>query len=504
MGFPVKKSLKGRRAAVIGSGPAGLSAAISLAVRGARVVVIERGPVLCPQLRAVRWGAYRFDPWPPLFSSPGVYAELFASAGHRLTDFVNFERADPVCRVHFGDGNHFDYTGDLADLFRQAEAISASDAKGFRRLIRRGRALSSAHQGHHRTGYQDRKWLALDFKLWKAFPAIIDPRSDLYHARRGVRNKQLRNAVLALRSLSQLSPARSKGGYFRWLADFQENDGWFAPGGGEVLARAMLRLCELLGVKVQRNAAVEQIELQGGRVKRLTGTGMKPIAVSIVVGAEDAPDTLRLLPQGHEEIAKLRDRWRKHVAVPARSVSILGAKKQWPELAHLNVFASEDAVEESRFIDRWRVPCPAPSIVVSNAVTNDATAAPAGHSALVARIEEPNTSARFLWSTKHADERHERTVELLEKRGLKDLRGNLDIREHASPLTASRRELETFARIDGYQTKSFRAALAMPPNRVMETPGLYLASAFTHPGPGSTNEITAGMLAAVQAADDAI
>ena len=69
-----------QRVVVIGSGIAGLSAAIRLRVAGHEVDVIEANAYVGGKLSEIRMGDFRFDAGPSLFTMPHWVNELYELA----------------------------------------------------------------------------------------------------------------------------------------------------------------------------------------------------------------------------------------------------------------------------------------------------------------------------------------------------------------------------------------------------------------------------------------
>ena len=65
------------KAIIIGSGIAGLAAAIRLSVKGYRVSVFEANPYPGGKLSEINLEGYRFDAGPSLFTLPEQIEELF-------------------------------------------------------------------------------------------------------------------------------------------------------------------------------------------------------------------------------------------------------------------------------------------------------------------------------------------------------------------------------------------------------------------------------------------
>jgi len=76
--------------AVIGSGIAGLSAAIRLAVRGKQVVVFEQNSYTGGKVTAFEKDGYRFDMGPSLFTMPHLVEELFEIAGKDPKEYFQY------------------------------------------------------------------------------------------------------------------------------------------------------------------------------------------------------------------------------------------------------------------------------------------------------------------------------------------------------------------------------------------------------------------------------
>ena len=69
---------------VIGGGMGGLSAAIGLAARGARVTLLEKNARLGGKLNIWESGGFTFDTGPHVLTMPWALEEVFAQGGRRL------------------------------------------------------------------------------------------------------------------------------------------------------------------------------------------------------------------------------------------------------------------------------------------------------------------------------------------------------------------------------------------------------------------------------------
>jgi len=95
-------------AIVIGTGVAGLAAAIRLANRGYAVDVYEANSFAGGKLSEERIQGYRFDLGPSVFTMPHFLDELFVLSGKNPRDYYSYIPLDPVYRYFFEDGTVLD------------------------------------------------------------------------------------------------------------------------------------------------------------------------------------------------------------------------------------------------------------------------------------------------------------------------------------------------------------------------------------------------------------
>lgn len=493
MALEVRKSLTGRRAAVLGSGLAGLSAAISLAVRGARVLVLDESTTPAPELDGHQLGDFHFPAAPLLWSGPEVIAELYASAGHRLTDFLSLRRAPQAGRLFLPGSEPLDLPTNPEDFTQALQALPGVDARGARRFTRQaetfGRSLRRYRQGALRDG-----------RGFIAPAAGLGPldRAGAKASGLGRRDPAL-DALLSAHRPLQRCTSGGTGLAHGLFWEFLRSGGWSAEGGGIALRQGLLRLCQLLRVRFAFGVRVERIELQAGRVRRISGDGFRPVAVSLVVQTREPRDQLLPLLPDEETVQGLRARWEKLRPGTCRLSWITATNRSWRKLAALSLFPSREPREEERFLDDWGLPALSPTITVECPAALDAGAAPPGQQGLRMTIEIPPPTPRFHWSEDRVAEARERVLRMLELGGVEGLTQSL-VAEAVQP------EDPTEAgslRPAGWWLGETRDLGRLPVNRVTEIPGLYLAGPWTQPGSGPSVDVLSGMLAAHAASQDA-
>ena len=96
--------MAGKKALIIGSGIAGIAAAIRLAVKGCPVEVLEANGYPGGKIAEINQDGYRFDAGPSLLTMPQYIDELFTLAGKNPADYFRYKRLDPICKYFYEDG----------------------------------------------------------------------------------------------------------------------------------------------------------------------------------------------------------------------------------------------------------------------------------------------------------------------------------------------------------------------------------------------------------------
>lgn len=484
MTFPIKKTLKNRRAVVMGGNVAGLCAAVALAVRGARVIVLEQ---------RTEEECQRDQPWPPVTASPNVLAELFAGAEERVSDFVELDRRDPLCRLHIAEHDPIDLHTEAGLLAAEIARIDKQDAERIGPFLQRcGRAWNAIDRiGREIQPAGDRKRRALHWIRSEA--ATLSRGNFARQVRRTFRNPAVVSMIL---SLGAIAGFHSLGGTAHGLSrigEFHQHGGWHIRGGHRSVRDALVRLCGILRIRILHKCRVERIELDSGRVRRITGRGFKPITASVFVSAARHGALRALLPDG-EEAAALDS---LIACIPPREASIrfrFTVESAPKKLAALNIICPAHAIEEARQRERWWVPPVDPAIVVAMGKAGDVLALDTFH-----RL--PPVTRRYVWTEQHLDDEESLVLERFSRAGIDDLRGLVVESECLSAPGANARN---DAKAPNRQLRNRHLAHEVLPQRLAAIPGLYWCGTGGGVYTGSMADAAfRGMRAATLAGEDA-
>jgi phytoene dehydrogenase-like protein len=93
-----------KKAVIIGSGVAGLAAAIRLAVQGFDVTVYEKNSYPGGKLSAFKIAGFHFDVGPSLFTQPQNIEELFTLANEPIENYFSYSKLDIACKYFYENG----------------------------------------------------------------------------------------------------------------------------------------------------------------------------------------------------------------------------------------------------------------------------------------------------------------------------------------------------------------------------------------------------------------
>jgi phytoene desaturase len=259
--------------------------------------------------------------------------------------------------------------------------------------------------------------------------------------------------------------------------------GWYLQGGMYELARAMLRLADELGVEIETNAEVVEVCVENGVARGVRlGDGREIMAERVVVNVDALHGLRHLVAPEH------RRRWtnrRIERMEPSCSgfVLLLGIDRDYPELAHHNIFFSPDYPAEFRAIFDKKVPAPDPTIYVSATVRSDPAHAPDSHLNLFVLVNAPATSERFQWA-REAPSYRDQVVRVLERRGLPDLSQHIRSEHIITPADFQNRYRSWRGALYGGSSNQMFSAFMRPPLVSPDVRELYFVGGATHPGGG--------------------
>ena len=469
--------MRAKRAVVIGSGFGGLAAAVRLRVKGYEVKVLEALDQPGGRARVFKRNGFTFDAGPTVITAPHLIEELFTLAGRDMRDYLSLVPVDPFYRVMFHDGSQFDYVGDEERLLSQIEQFNPRDVDGYRRLAAHAERIFDVGF----TQLSDRPFDSLSDML-RVLPAMTRLRS--YRSVYGLVSEYIRDD--RLRQLFTFEPLLVGGNPFSttsiYLLIHWLERKWgvhFAMGGTTSIISGLVRLLCELGVDVQLDSPVEEIEVSNGKVNGVRVEGRGSIQADIVVSNADPsyvyanmlPDVARpILPRPARQSMSL-------------FVAYFGARRTYPELAHHTILLGPRYRGLLDDVFKRRVLAEDFSLYLHAPTRTDDSLAPAACETFYVLSPVPNNRSGIDWS-RERDGYFERILEHLEKRLLPSIGANL-----VEPFFLTPREFENDLRSAdgaafGPEPVLTQSAYFRFHNRAPEVEGLYFVGAGTHPGGG--------------------
>lgn len=481
---------------VIGAGFGGLGAAVTLAARGHRVVVVEAldrpgGKAGIVQVDGTEW-----DTGPSVLTMPDALDAVFREAGTSLADEVTLRRPDPVFRYHWPDGVALDVWFDPDDTARAVgETLGAEAEADLRTFLEYARGIWDVAAPAFVYGAPPS--IGTVWKLRsRGLTALtrIDPLRSMQGAiDRRVRSPHLRS-LLARYATYNGSDPRVAPATLNCIAHVELTLGCYGVEGGMyALVRALVRVAERLGVELRCGEPVARITREAGRVTGVElASGERLTARAVVCNADVGHLVADLLPEGGHGLGAPREPstsgWTALVRVPRR-----------PERpAHEVLFPERYDQEFADLFDRDRPPAEPTVYLCAQERAHGRTGWP-DHEAVFVMANAPaeptgGSSPAARWAALRA--------QVLQRATGAGLLEAPEVIWERSPSDLARTFPGTRGALYGASSNSPWAAFQRPPNRVRRVPGLYLASGSAHPGGGVPLCVLSGRQAADAAAGD--
>lgn len=478
---------------IIGGGIAGLSAAIRLAAAGKSAVVYEQNGTVGGKMSEVTAAGYRWDTGPSVITMRHVLADLFAAAGRQLEDYVTLLPVEPLTRYFYQDGTVLDVTRDLPRMLDQIEALSAGDGEGYLRY------LAHAAKIHRITGpvfiYDEPPTVGTFLQTPPHHVLQIDALKTMSRSiERFVKGKHLRQMLMRFATYVGASPYLAPG-TLNVIAHVELNGGvWYPQGGIYQLAVGMVRLAQELGVEIQLNAPVQEILVQDGRAQGIRSDGAVIPATAVVANVDVTTVYQKLLPHEVGQIGRKAAKMGRADTSCSGFILLWGIEGEFPQLAHHNIFFSQDYQQEFTQIFGDKVMPDDPTVYVSITSKSDADHAPEGCENWFVLVNAPAVSTAWDWQTE-ATRYRDVVLAILAKHGV-DLSGRIRYEQIMTPHDLEQNTGAFRGALYGRSSNDRMAAFQRPHNRCPDVAGLYFAGGTTHPGGGVPMVTLSGKVAA--------
>lgn len=471
------------RVAVIGSGFGGMAAALRLQAAGYNTVLFEARDKPGGRAYVYEKEGFTFDGGPTVITAPDAFEELFAVAGKKLADYVEFIPVRPFYRLLWDDGDAFDYVGDSDQMLEQIRARNPEDCKGYLEFVEYSKQVYA--QGYEQLA--TKPFLHLTDML-RVAPELVRLRADrsVYDTvARYVQNDHVRQALSFHPLLVGGNPFETSSIYT--LIHYLERNGgvYFPRGGTGALVSGILRAYAELGGELRLSTPVTNVcvETVGGRTKHLVSTrAQRREAFDAVVSNSDVYHTYAELYQGNPEAKKrqqglARKRWSMSLFV-----LYFGTDIPYDIAHHTIVFGRRykgllDDIFHGHTLPRDF------SLYLHSPTVTDPSLAPPGCGSFYVLSPVPHLgNAPLPWDA-IADEYAERILIALE-RHLPDLRKHIRVKHFITPKCFERDLFAHHGSAFSVAPTLAQSAWFRPHNRDPGIPNLYLVGAGTHPGAG--------------------
>ena len=480
-----------RKIIVIGAGLGGLAAAIRLAKSGFTVTIMEKNETVGGKVNFVEANGYKFDTGASLLTMRHVFEDLFDFCGKSIENYLDIIPLEPICRYFWSDGKRFEASSDLRKTESEIAKIELRDVENFQTYLADSRRKYEIAEKTFLAHSLNNLPKLLRPKYLKDLLAISSLKTLDAHNRAFFQSSKLRQLFNRFATYNGSSPYQTPATFA--LVPFVEFGlgAWYARGGIYQIPRALERLAKELGVEIKTKCEIEKIVVKNEKAVGVQLKNGENFASDYVVANSDAIETYRNLLDKKFFSEKLDRR------EPSCSgfVLLLGVKKKFPQLAHHNIFFSDDYKAEFDALFRDLRPATNPTVYVCATSRTDATQAPETSENLFVLVNAPYTSDRTDW-TKERGSYRDLIIKRLETFGLEDLGKSIEFEQTITPEDFESKYRTNRGSIYGVSSNGIFSAFLRVPNRAKQIKNLYFVGGATHPGGGMPLVLLSGKMAA--------
>ncbi len=482
-----------KKAIVIGSGFAGLSAATFLAKAGWDITVLEKNEGPGGRARRLTAEGFSFDMGPSFYWMPEVFDRYFASFGKKTADYYSLQRLDPSYRVYWGD-EITDIPASYEELRMLFHAMEPGSARKLDRFLRG--AAYKYEVGMNHLVYKPGRSLT-EFLDWPTLSGIMRLQvfsSIKSHIARYFKHPRIRQLlefpVLFLGALPEHTPALYS------LMNYADIRGgtWYPQGGMYAVVEGMYRLAKEMGVNFRFNEAVTSIDVQQGKASGVSSSRQFYPADAVIAGADYHFVEKNLLTTAYRSYTDKY--WEKRVMAPSCLMYYVGLNRKLKHPVHHSLFFDVPFAQHGKEIytePQWPTE---PLFYVSVPSVTDPTVAPAGHENLVflipvaAGLEGDDEALREHYFQKIVKRMEQHTGENIEDAIV--FKKHYAVSDFAADYNSFRGNAYGLANTLG-QTAIFR-----PSCKSRKVSNLFYTGQLTVPGPGVPPSLISGEVVAAQ------
>ncbi len=473
--------LQAKKAIIVGSGIAGLAAAIRLSVQGFEVIVYEKNEYPGGKLSHFNKEGYSFDSGPSLFTQPANVQELFDLAKEPMASYFSYQALPISFKYFYEDGviinaytNNDLLADELANKLGEKKSAILNYLKASKKVYDHIATVFLNHSLHNKkTLFKAAIFKAIKTLRFKyLFKTMHQVNASYFTTPHAI---QLFNRFA---TYNGSNPYKAPG-MLSLIPHLELSEGTFYPKGGMIsITNALYALALKKGVQFCFNSKVEKISHENNKVTAVEVNGKTTIA-DIVVSNMDAYFTYKYLLNNSLAATNILKQERSSSAF----IFYWGINASFPQLELHNIFFTKDYPLEFELLFTAKTIMHDPTIYVNiTSKMEPGVQAPNGKENWFVMVNAPANNNQD-W-TAYQQQYRAAIIQKLNRILGVDIEPLIEVEEILDPVMIEAKTASYMGSLYGTSSNSKMAAFLRHPNFSNKMEGLYFVGGSVHPGGG--------------------
>lgn len=465
---------------VIGSGIAGLAAAIRLAAKGNDVHVYEANETPGGKIAEHKAAGYRFDRGPSVLMLPQLIDELFILSGKNPQDYFRYKEVGQPFKYFYGDGTVINAYSDTELFAEELSAKTGLTKNKFRQYLK---DVATKYKITREVFIENSLHIPSNFLNWRTLYGILNFHKIDSFITMNEGNKKFFGEKKLVQLFNTYATYVGSNPFtapatLNVIQHLEINLGVYLPENGMYsIVEALVQLATELGVKFHFNTRVTEIILEENKIKGIKLADENVIYCDRVVSNMDVYYTYqRLLP---------KEKKPRILSQPKSSSAICfywGMNRSFSELGLHNMFFSENEATQYKAVFEEQNISSDPDIylfITSKEIPSDA---PEGCENWFVMITAPNNQGQD-WQ-EIIDRTRKNVIQKFNRILHADIESCIVTEDLLTPAIIEENYASAFGAIYGNSSNSRYAAFLRHANFSKKIKGLYFVGGSVHPGAG--------------------